>query len=307
MILGFWIAFVSYRIGAGTDRDKEKNPERRGCRLAGNGVIWGLILEFFHSCLEAWHISYVVQIYQKQFMAFGDNSTQNNEKRITHISGTVNRRGEKFKSYSTPETPENSGKKPEKAACAAGCRRERNRMWCVLYGKDGDEEKTEAFVKNVLPKQSYSRCFHPIQHKMMRHGGAWRDVCFRLFPGYVFIETDDPETVYQTLKRTPRKLLFCDEDFVSVLSAEDARLLDNIMDEDGQIRLSVVRAAGKKEDGSRQLEYLSGPLGRVSSRISRVSLHKRIARVETGLAGERKWINLDFCFEDDTVVAAKTG
>ncbi len=175
-------------------------------------------------------------------------------------------------------------------------------MWCVLYGRDGDEEKTESFVKNMLPKQSYSRCFHPMQHKMMRHGGTWRDVCFQLLPGYVFIETDDPKTVYQTLKRTPKQLLFSDDDFISVLSEEDAGLFDQIMDQNGQIGLSKVRAAGHKEDGSRRLEYLSGPLGRVSDRVSRVNLHKRIARVETGLAGEKKWINLDFCFEDDDVV-----
>ena len=175
-------------------------------------------------------------------------------------------------------------------------------MWCVLYGRDGNEEKTESFVKNMLPKQSYSRCFHPMQHKMMRHGGVWRDVCFQLLPGYVFIETDDPKTVYQTLKHTPKQLLFSDDDFISVLSGEDAGLLDQIMDQNGQIGLSKVRAAGHKEDGSRRLEYLSGPLGRVSDLVSRVNLHKRIARVETGLAGEKKWINLDFCFEDDDVV-----
>lgn len=175
-------------------------------------------------------------------------------------------------------------------------------MWCVLYGRDGEEEKTETFVKRVLPKQSYSRCVRLLQHKMMRHGGQWREVLFQILPGYVFIETDDPQTVYQALKRTHKRLLFSDETCVSVLSEEEAALLDRIMDRDGEIRLSTVRVAGQEDDGSRRLEYLSGPLGNVTDRVTRVNLHKRIARIETGLAGERKWINLDFRFEDDNVV-----
>lgn len=178
-------------------------------------------------------------------------------------------------------------------------------MWCVLYGKDGDEEKTEAFVRGVLPGQSYSRCFHPLQHKMMRHGGVWREVVFCLLPGYVFIETDDPKTVYQTLKRTPKQLLFSSDAFISVLAKDEAALLDRIMDRDGQVGLSRVRVRGQGEDGKKQLEYLSGPLLKVAGRVTRVNLHKRIARVETGLAGEKKWINLDFCFEDDEVVRAE--
>ncbi len=178
-------------------------------------------------------------------------------------------------------------------------------MWCVLYGKDGDEEKTEKFVRSVLPAQAYARCFHPLQHKMVRHGGEWRDVVFRLLPGYVFIETDDPERVYQILKNTPKQLLFSNDDCVSVLAGEDEALLERIMDQDGQIRLSTVRVTGEERDGAKQLEYLSGPLGTVADRVARVNLHKRIARVMTGLAGERKWINLDFCFEDDKVAGAE--
>ena len=178
-------------------------------------------------------------------------------------------------------------------------------MWCVLYGKDGDEERMEQFVRGVLPGHSYSRCFHPLQHKMMRHSGEWRDIVFRLLPGYVFIETDDPKRVYQVLKNTPKQLLFSTDDAVSVLAGDDAALLENIMDQDGQIGISTVRVAGEEKDGRKQIEYLSGPLITVADRVTRVNLHRRIARVMTGLAGERKWINLDFCFEDDKVVGAK--
>ena len=83
-------------------------------------------------------------------------------------------------------------------------------MWCVVYAGDDREEKTEDFIKALLPASSYTRCFHLVQHKAQKSQGMLRDVVRKYLPGYVFIETDKPEAVHDILKKTPKRLLFSD-------------------------------------------------------------------------------------------------
>lgn len=109
-----------------------------------------------------------------------------------------------------------------------------------------------------------------------------------LLPGYVFIDTEQPEMVYRELKRTlDRRLLFSRDDFVATLKGCEKEFMEAITDEGGNIGLSRVRVTDSGE-----IQYLSGPLMKVSYRVRRVRLHQRIAEVEADFLGERRLLYL---------------
>lgn len=173
-------------------------------------------------------------------------------------------------------------------------------MWCTLHLQDGNEKKTEEFVTSLLPDNICTRCFHIIRRRLRRREGQWREESEELLPGYVFIETNQPETVYRELKKASKYLLFSDEHFVSVLAEDDRKLLEQITDRTGRIGLSVVRV--KKSGARKEIQYLSGPLSKVSDRISWVDLHRRFAKLDTGFLEDKKGFSLSFYFEGESII-----
>lgn len=168
-------------------------------------------------------------------------------------------------------------------------------MWCAVHVKDGDEIRTETFVKAILPKELDVRCIHLTRSRRKKYGGQWQTVQENLLPGYIFIATDQPEAVHRELKKaTKPRLLFSDESHVAVLEANEAALIEALSDERGEIGISKVRVA---DDGS--IEFLSGPLLQVESLVRKVNLHRREAEVEAKFMGERQMLYLGIEIEQE--------
>ena len=67
--------------------------------------------------------------------------------------------------------------------------------------------------------------FHLKRSRKKKFEGQWQVVHENLFPGYVFVDTDDPDRVYRELKKAPRpKLLFSDDQYVSTLEQKESDL-----------------------------------------------------------------------------------
>lgn len=168
-------------------------------------------------------------------------------------------------------------------------------MWCVVHVKDRGETYTEDFVAGLLPKNLNARCFHLIRSRRKKYEGQWQTVQENLFPGYVFIDTDQPDRVYKELKKTPRpKLLFSDDEYVSTLEKHESDFMEKIVDRNGTIGISRV-----KVDADGKIHYLSGPLSGMESMVRRVNLHKRIAEVETKIMGRKQILYLGIDIETD--------
>jgi len=167
-------------------------------------------------------------------------------------------------------------------------------MWCVVHVKDRAEGNMEEFVSNLLPKSLNARCFHLTRNRRKKYRGQWQTVREDMFPGYVFIETDQPEKVYRELEKAPRpRLLFSDDEYVSALEQHESDFMEAISDKNGVIGISAVRVAG---DGA--VSYLSGPLVKVGDRIRKVNLHKRVAEIEASLLGHRRTLYLGIEIEN---------
>lgn len=172
-------------------------------------------------------------------------------------------------------------------------------MWCVVYAGEGREQKTEEFIRARLPMPVCSRCFHLVQRFVYRKQGRVMEAARDCFPGYVFLETKDPETVQKTLKNTGTSLLFSDSSFVSSLDGEEEALLGLLCDRDGEIGLSVARVSVDGESGRKEAQFLSGPLARVADRVVQVDFHKRCARLGGSLFSGKAPLKLGFCFEGE--------
>lgn len=167
-------------------------------------------------------------------------------------------------------------------------------MWCVVHVGDRQEQDMEAFVSGLLPKSLNARCFHLTRNRKKKYEGQWRTVGEDLFPGYVFIDTDQPDRVYRELKKAARpRLLFSDGEYVVSLENHEAALLETIADKNGIVGISRVTVSG---DGT--IRYLSGPLINVRDRVRKVNLHKRIAEVEASLLGRSQILYLGIEIED---------
>ena len=168
-------------------------------------------------------------------------------------------------------------------------------MWCVVHVRDGGEGHTEDFASGLLPESLHARCFHLIRSRRKKYEGQWQTVHEDLFPGYVFIDTDQPERVYRELKKTPKpKLLFSDEEYVSTLEKHESDFMEQLADRKGRIGISNVGI-----DGDGRIHYLSGPLLGMENRVRRVNLHKRIAEIEAEIMGRKRLLYLGIEIEAD--------
>ena len=161
-------------------------------------------------------------------------------------------------------------------------------MWCAVHVRDGDEARTESFVKGLLSGKLDARCFHLTRSRRKKYGGQWQTVREKLLPGYLFIDTDKPEAVYRELeKASGPQLLFSNGAFVTAMETKETALMECLADESGVIAVSRVSVA---EDGS--IRFLSGPLRQVGSMVRKVNLHERVAEIETDFLGEKRVLYL---------------
>lgn len=178
-------------------------------------------------------------------------------------------------------------------------------MWCVVYAGEGREQKTEELIRARLPGSVCSRCFHLVQRFVCRRQGKVVEMARDCFPGYVFLETKEPETVQKTLKNTGTSLLFSDGSFVASLDREEEALLGLLCDNGGEIGLSVARVSVDGESGRKAAVFLSGPLSKVADKVAHVDFHKRCARLEGSLLEGKNPLKLGFCFEGEQPVGGR--
>lgn len=164
-------------------------------------------------------------------------------------------------------------------------------MWCVMHVEDGNEIRAERFVGGLLGDGSGGRCFHLTRLRNKKYGGKWRTVREELLPGYVFVVTDEPEELYQGLRKVPGYGLLGDGGgHVITLGQREADFMERISGKGsraGEIALSGIEIG---KDG--KITVLSGPLLQVQDSVRRINLHRRVAEVETELMGEKRLLHL---------------
>ena len=165
-------------------------------------------------------------------------------------------------------------------------------MWYVIPTKIGCEDSLCEWVKAYLDPCTYTRCFVARYEEVRRKEGVAYIHIQKMFPGYLFLETEHPEEVLEQLDKNSKvsALISVGSDgkreLLPIQRGEE-RFLQNVL-EDGVLKVSCI---GKDRDG--RIDHFIGPLEKYKDRIVKLNLHNRRAIVKIPMLREEKEVK--FC------------
>lgn len=160
-------------------------------------------------------------------------------------------------------------------------------MWYVIQTETGQEENALLFINQLLQREKMdSHCFVLKAEWMKRLGGEWGIQIRPLFPGYVFINTDEPEQLFIELKTVPKwtKLLGDGSYGFIPLEQEEEQFFRLLLKQGSDtICLTTVETS---LDG--EIIAMDGPLRYLKQDILQINLHKRYAVVTVKIMGKER-------------------
>lgn len=150
-------------------------------------------------------------------------------------------------------------------------------MWCVFATGTGREELIQQMCKRHLSKKVYSRCMFPLYERREHYKGVWHTKQEKVFPGYVFFNTKDPDELSMQLKK---EKIMATNDKLFLLTPEDVECLGYFVGKTGVFPMSQGIIVNGK------LTVLSGPLVGEEKKIKKVDRHKRKAWLQATLFGK---------------------
>ena len=144
-------------------------------------------------------------------------------------------------------------------------------MWYVIQTMAGSEEEVRRQAQLLIPEVEF-RILYRIGSFKFR--GEWTTKSLIMFPGYIFVITDDPSSVMMKLRKIEKfaRMVKFDDMFIPV-SAEEQRILSRMSGDDDTIDTSTGIIEGDR------IVVKEGPLIGLESRIKRIDRHKRLAYV----------------------------
>lgn len=157
----------------------------------------------------------------------------------------------------------------------------------VVQTVGGKEKHVSDLISRKLDNV-VDECFVPCSEVAKRYGGAWHRIERAMFPGYVFVQTDDPDGLEQGLHGIAAltKVLGY-EGRRAPLTDDEVAWLNTVAGKEGHVaRMSE----GVIEGGT--IKVLSGPLQGYEGSIQKVDRHKRLAYVEIQMLGRKTVVKL---------------
>lgn len=114
----------------------------------------------------------------------------------------------------------------------------------------GKEQELVEKIKKMVEHRVYRRCFFVKRERVRKVQGEYKVYTEALYPGYVFIDTDEPEKFYAQIRELPQfgRILGKGEKGLYPVDEEEREFLSELVDGDKEdtIRLSPVKV---NEDG----------------------------------------------------------
>lgn len=160
-------------------------------------------------------------------------------------------------------------------------------MWYVLQVRTGTEESIRLQCRNKISEAVLERCFIPYYEEKRRIRGEWTLQKKVLFPGYVFVITDELDELYQSLKNVIglTKLIGTGQEIVP-LTEEEREFLLEFGGEDQIVEMSEGIIADSK------IIVTKGPLIGKEGYIKRIDRHKRKAWLEIKMFGRKQMVEV---------------
>ncbi|MBP3296014.1 MAG: hypothetical protein J6M27_05485 [Lachnospiraceae bacterium] len=171
-------------------------------------------------------------------------------------------------------------------------------MWYVIQTRTGYEKELVEQLESHCENFSRENSLVPMYEDVKRSEGQSRISYRRLLPGYVLVDTEQPESIHQGLKKVGEfaRMLLAEEDreklFLPV-SPEDMAFLDSILD-DGLMRVSYVQNVKGMKIGK-----IIGPLAKYGNHISNIDFRHRRAVVDAEIFGKMRRIKFGLWTDED--------
>lgn len=153
-------------------------------------------------------------------------------------------------------------------------------MWYVIQVRTGKEEEIQLQCEKVIREDVLERCFIPRYEQMKRYQGKWHKEKKILFPGYVFLVSEDEEHLHFELKKVIglTKLIGTGDEIVP-LTADEVAFLREFGKEEQVVGVSKGIIVDDK------VIIQTGPLKGNEGLIKKIDRHKRKAWLELELFG----------------------
>ena len=176
-------------------------------------------------------------------------------------------------------------------------------MWYVIQVKSGEEDKIKLMLEERLKKEYYAQCFIPLCETVRRRQDKSTIFIRRLFPGYIFIDTENPVEVHKALNAIPdfAAILGIQEDKGSQktympVGNDDVEFLNTLL-KDGIMHVSYVHLARNNK-----IDRVIGPLERYKKYITKMEYRHRFATVEASIFGKRRKIHFGLWGDSDSKI-----
>lgn len=162
-------------------------------------------------------------------------------------------------------------------------------MWYVIWTTTGSELKLGQWIKDYVPAEFYHDCFVPQIDQNRKVNGVWKTVHKTLFPGYLFVNTDEDriESFAERIRHADQfAVVLSTDDKFTPISDEEIFLIENAYANNGVLGASIGVIEGDK------VKILSGPLIGKEGLIRSINRHKRSAIIELNMFGRVSTIKI---------------
>ena len=160
-------------------------------------------------------------------------------------------------------------------------------MWCVVQVRQGSEESVRQQCREKLSPDLVKNCYVFYYEEKKHIRGEWVIQERPLFPGYVFMVTDEADRLGDELLRIKgqTKLLEMDDRVLSLSKAEE-----DFLKAFGGKEQTIEMSEGVIERS--KVRVYSGPLVGKERYICKIDRHKRRAFLELPMLGQRRRIQV---------------
>ena len=160
-------------------------------------------------------------------------------------------------------------------------------MWYVVQVRSGTEHNIRIQCNKKIPDTIMERCFIPYYEEKKKQNGSWNTLQKILFPGYIFMITEDVEKLFFHLKTIEgmTKLIGTGNDIIP-LTEEEIIFLQRLGGDEQIVSMSEGIIEGT------QVTIISGPLKGMEGLIQKIDRHKRKAWLELELFGRMQQVEV---------------
>ncbi len=158
-------------------------------------------------------------------------------------------------------------------------------MFYAIQTTPAREQETKVMIEKLIGKDLYTKCFILTRDMRKKFGGKWITVEEKLFPGYIFVETDKVLELYLSAHKVPTLTKFLgreNETFIA-LNEKESRWMSSLISAGEEVPVSEIDI----EEGNK-VTILSNPLSALEGYVKKIDLHKRRAEVEVEFMGEKR-------------------